>query len=133
VSAGFSAVWKPQITTPDDITSERVWILRSGETVPQAVSKIKKICPNAIFDVALSSAKHIKRVPVLKGDNRIKMLVFQGKVGDFAQLEGVIDALRALRRRFARAFIFNLPPVTAMPANDIPKMNERLLQLLIAA
>ena len=25
-SAGFSASWNPQITTPEDITSERVWI-----------------------------------------------------------------------------------------------------------
>jgi len=75
---------------------ERIWILRRGESIRQAVSRIKKECPSAIFDVALTNINHIKRVPILKGEDKIKMLVFKGKAGDFRQVGGVIAALRAL-------------------------------------
>jgi hypothetical protein len=77
--------------------SERIWILRRGESIEKAMAKIRGICPNAVFDVALSSTKHIDRVPpASEGEDEIKMLVFKGKVGDFTQVEGVITALRAL-------------------------------------
>ena len=35
--------------------------------------------------------------------------------------------------KFAHSFIFDLPPAAPIPANEISKINERLLQLLIAA
>ncbi len=147
---------------------ERIWILKREETIKEAIAKIKAICPNAVFDVALSSPDHIEKIPALEGEKEIKMLVFKGTAGDFSQIEGVIAALRALHlkkeqvipallriysimagapytgeipseatledvREFARKFIFDLPPATELPVDDIPKLNERLKELLIAA
>jgi hypothetical protein len=127
------------------------------------MAHIKESCPDAIFDVALTDANDIAKVP-----DGVKMLVFKGVVGDFSHIEGIVAALRALHlqreqvmpsllriyaamkgaayegkmpppgllddpREFARAFIFDLPPVTSVPVNDIPKLNARLLVLLTAA
>ena len=36
-------------------------------------------------------------------------------------------------KEFARNFVYILPPVTSLPVNDIPKINEKLLKLLTAA
>ncbi len=141
---------------------ERIYILKRNESVEDAIAEIVRDCPNAVFDIALSSEDHIEKVP-----GGIKRLVFKGGAGDVAQLEGFIAALRALHGpkeeiiptlkrvysiltgvactyeispdiiddpvKFARNFIFDLPPVTPIPADEISKMNKRLLQLLIAA
>jgi len=74
---------------------ERIWILRNNQSIEDAMLEIRRSCPDAVFDVALSSVEHIERVPEQGG---IKMLVFSGKVGDIRQLEGIIAALRALHR-----------------------------------
>jgi len=145
---------------------ERIWLLKDGESIGQVIDSIRGICSNAIFDVALSNPDHIDSVPVYNKDNEIKILVFEGKVGDFSQIGGILDALKALHleeekvisallhiyavingscyegkiplssdlklpREFARNFIFKLPPVTPLPVNDISKMNEKLLKVLI--
>jgi len=143
---------------------EKIRILNDGERLTDVIADIRKD-PNAVVDVALSDESHTDQLP---DDKAIKMLVFRSG-SNFIQLEGVLDALRALHntdrqavindllriysrmagesyrgdipppdllddpRDFARRFIFNLPPATAVPADDIPKMNERLLQLLRAA
>ena len=77
-------------------SAERLWILRNDETIYEAVERIRSFCPNALFDVALSSSDHMENVPVLKGDNRIKMLVFEGSSNDIRQIEGIILALGTL-------------------------------------
>ncbi len=141
---------------------ERIYILKKGESIEEAISRLSMAHPDAIFDIALSEESHIENVP---GD--IKRLVFKGSAGDVAQLEGVVAALRALHGpkediiptlkriyallkgtacqyeippdvlddpvKLARTFIFDLPPATPIPADEIRKMNDRLLQLLIAA
>ncbi len=75
---------------------ERIWILKDGETIKSAIDGIKKITPEAIFDVALSSAAHIGAVPERDGDNKIKMLVFEGEASNFRHINGMVYALRAL-------------------------------------
>jgi len=146
---------------------ERIYVLRQGETIEKAIAAIKVACPEAIFDIGLSSVDHIDQVPVLEGGEKIEMLVFEGEASYFRQLEGVIAALRALHlkegeriptlkhiyeimnktacdwdippapitdpREFARKFIFRLPPITTVPIDDMPKINEKLLMLLTAA
>ncbi|MFH1394911.1 MAG: hypothetical protein ABIH09_02005 [Candidatus Omnitrophota bacterium] len=147
---------------------ERIWLLKEGESIEQAIDYIKGICSNAIFDVALSNSSHIDNVPGYVKENEIKMLVFEGKVGDFSQIGGIIAALGALHleeekiiptllqiyaaingscyegkiplssdlqlpRAFARSFVFKLPPAVSLPVDDIPKLNGKLLRILMAA
>jgi len=77
---------------------ERVYIMNARESIEEAMRRVKEEfkCPDAIFDIALSSADHVDRVPVLKGKEEIKMLVFEGEISEFRQVEGVMAALRAL-------------------------------------
>jgi hypothetical protein len=71
---------------------ERICLWRAGKTLDEVTGGILKKCPNATFDVALASANNIeKKVP-----SDMKQLVFEGKAGDFVQLEGIVAALRAL-------------------------------------
>ncbi|MFA6321532.1 MAG: helix-turn-helix domain-containing protein [Candidatus Omnitrophota bacterium] len=76
-------------------STEKVHILNGRETVAEAMAAIRSECPNAIFDVAVSDASHIK--DVLESDAAARVLVVNGKIVDFAQIEGVVAALRALR------------------------------------
>jgi len=55
---------------------------------------------NNIVDVAVSCKEDLENIP--KG---VKALVFDGKLGDFRQLEGILAALRALQQENARALI----------------------------
>jgi len=160
-----SALAKVNKLSMSSDASERIWILKRGETIETAMVAIRQSCPNAVFDVALSDVEHISRIPK---NESIKMLVFQGGVSDFAQLGGVVEALRALYlkkedivpmllriysvmngkaydrglpppeafddpAKFALSFIFDLPPIKAIPAEDQPKMNKMLFRLLTAA
>ncbi|MDP8298494.1 MAG: hypothetical protein P9L88_01115 [Candidatus Tantalella remota] len=56
---------------------------------------------------------------VLKGS------AYKGEVPDMSVLDDP--------REFARQFIFILPPVKGLPIDDIPKLNDHLLKVLIAA
>jgi len=76
--------------------SERVYVPLRGESLPHTMRKIKELCPNAFFDVALSSVDKIDDVPHFNNGNQVKMLVFQGQPGDFTQVEGMVSALRAM-------------------------------------
>jgi len=78
------------------ISPERIWILNRDESVEEAIEKIKMFSPNAIYDVALNKRSDIDAVPDSEGDNLIKMLVFEGGIGDFSQVGGIVAALRTL-------------------------------------
>ena len=84
---------------------ERIWITRGDETIEGAMTRIKRICPNAIFDVALAKGEgedideYITSMPDSYNGEKIKMLVFEGDDfvgGSPAHIRGVIAALRAL-------------------------------------
>lgn len=109
---------------------ERIWILRKGESIEQAISRIKEANPNEspIFDVALSSASHVRRIK----DKKIKMLIFEGRTGDFRQIEGIIAALRTLYLPKEKVIpgllqIYNIMGATPKKGN---KSIEKLIKLL---
>lgn len=90
----FAQDLKNYYSSPDCKDKERIWILRAGESIAQAMARIREITPEAEFDVALSAKSHIDKVPA----EISKILVFRGDNGaDVVQIEGVIAALRALR------------------------------------
>lgn len=138
---------------------EKIWILDDKKTIAEAVEDIRKDDPNAVIDIALSDESHIESAP---DEKEIKMLVFKAKdfiqlEGVTAALRALHsdNALSALLRiysvmsgkpfnnppdaisddpkEFARRLIFDLPEAASVPIDDIPKLNERLLQLLTAA
>ncbi len=144
----------------DTDLSERILILEEGKSVKDAIEEIRSKDQNAVIDIALSSEQHIGTVP---DDKEIKMLVFknakdyiqlEGVVAALRALHSQ-DALPTLLRlysimagqpfdnppdglsddpkEFARRLIFDLPKAAKVPANEIPKLNEHLVQLLIAA
>ena len=76
---------------------ERVYMMGETETIESAMARIKDACANAVFDIALSDVRHIENVPAYEGDDRIMMLVFEGEVGGFSHIKGIVSALRALR------------------------------------
>jgi DNA-binding transcriptional regulator YdaS (Cro superfamily) len=49
--------------------------------------------------------------------------------GDIPSVDFIINS----PKEFAKRFIFVLPPVQSLPINDIPKLNDRLLEILMDA
>jgi ribosomal protein S18 acetylase RimI-like enzyme len=82
---------------------EKIRILKDDETLTDVLAEIRKD-PDAVVDIALSDESHI-----LKDDSTTKMLVFKAAPGsNFIQLEGVLDALRALHNEDRDALIRDL-------------------------
>jgi hypothetical protein len=82
---------------------EKIRILKDGEALTDVLAEIRKD-PDAMVDIALSDESHI-----LKDDSAVKMLVFKAAPGsNFIQLEGVLDALRALHNEDRDAVIRDL-------------------------
>lgn len=142
--------------------SERIYMLKRNESIEDAINHINRDHPDAIFDIALSAENHIGKVPgdikrlVFKGSAG-DVTQLEGIVAALRALHGPReDVIPTLKRiyavlkgaacqyeippdtiddpvKFARNFIFDLPPTEPIPADEISKMNERLLQLLVAA
>jgi hypothetical protein len=142
---------------PDMI--EKICIVSGTEAIMGEIKRIKSIDPNALIDIALSDESQLEMMP---DDKDLKMLVFKTKnfiqlEGVVAALRALHsdDALSALLRiysvmagepyknppdsviedakEFARRLVFDLPNANPVPLNEIPKLNERLIQLLTAA
>lgn len=107
---------------------ERIYIKSSKESVESVIRKLKESTPNAVFDIALSSPKLISRVPKYEGENEIKILVFEGQVGDFSQIEGIVAALRALHLERDQAVLSLLRIYSAITGRayegEIPSMDD---------
>ena len=143
----------------DSKAAERIWILDDKKTAADAIAEIRKDDPDAVIDVALGDEGSIASMP---DDKRIKMLVFKARnfiqlEGVIAALRALHsdNALPTLLRIYsvmagepfknppdaisddpkdtARRIIFNLSKPAAVHIDDIPKLNERLLELLTAA
>ncbi|MDD5439429.1 MAG: hypothetical protein PHS37_04510, partial [Candidatus Omnitrophica bacterium] len=76
-------------------TKERIRIVTERETLEQVLTELKAD-RNALVDVALNSEEGIEPVKKVFGDEKVKMLVFEGETGDFSHLEGILAGLRAL-------------------------------------
>ena len=74
-------------------------------------------------------ALHLERNKVIPALLRMYAIMkgepYEGKIPPVSMLDRPRD--------FARTFIFDLPPVTGVPVNDIPELNKRLKEFLIAA
>jgi len=105
----------PEELVPYSIRSRFIALVNQTNKIPQIREKIKVVThqqglnetvagltadANNIVDVALSHRKDLEGLPA-----GVKALVFEGELGDFRQLEGIIAALRALQSNNSIALI----------------------------
>ncbi|MDP3732224.1 MAG: VWA domain-containing protein, partial [Candidatus Omnitrophota bacterium] len=78
---------------------EKIKVVTEKQDLNYIVSKLTNDSNN-IVDAAVSKAEELEGLP-----NGVKALVFEGELGEFRQLEGILAALRALHRNDVRALI----------------------------
>jgi len=84
-------------THPD--LREKIKIVTNRQYLHAVIAKLVSD-PNNIVDAAVADRKDLEELP-----EGIKALVFEGKLGDFRQLEGILAALRALQQNNTKAII----------------------------
>ena len=133
-------------------STERILLVESDDDIVSAAAGLKK--PETIVLAACSDREVFDSL----AENNIKGLMFQGKLGEFRQFEGVLAALRAYQNNditslkniyrlitgqyppliddpaeFARAVVFYLPPVEGLDYEQIRELNKNMVLLIQSA
>jgi len=78
------------------LLKEKIKIVTERQDLQTEIYKLAE-SGTAIVDVAFTSADDLEMLTQIETKDKIKALVFEGEMGNFIQLEGIIASLRALQ------------------------------------
>jgi hypothetical protein len=133
----------PEELIPYSIRSKFIAAVNEMNKIPRIREKIKIVTErqdfndevaslindnNNIVDVAVDKMEKLKSLPT-----GVKALVFEGQLGDFRQLEGILAALRAIQQNNVQTLLSLYKMLTGEPFNgtedDIIKNIENPMRL----